>query len=86
MVRSTFDKHSWLLKGEVYRDDLGVLNMVAYKQYSLHHGILLPTSFEWTRYFDTDGKPQKEVRIFSVETVEISFEQPGNDRRFTAPD
>jgi hypothetical protein len=80
----TFDRDSYLLISEVYRDDLGVLNMVAYAGYQRQDGFMVPTTISWQRYIDTEDKPQKEQWDYRVESTEILTRHP-QDPRFSPP-
>jgi len=82
----TFGKTDFMLQGEVYRDQLGVLNMIKYEQYQYFEGLLMPATVEWTRYTDTEGKPLKEVRVYGMETVNLDPEEVLIDHYFQRPD
>ena len=82
----TFGKKDFLLQGEVYRDELGVLNMIKYEDHRYFEGLLMPARVEWTRYTDTEGIPLKEVRIYALEKVNLNPEEVLIDHHFQRPD
>jgi hypothetical protein len=82
----TFGKTDFLLQGEVYRDELGILNMIEYTQHQDFEGLLMPSRVEWTRYTDTEGKPLKEVRVYTLKTVNLNPDEVLIDQHLKQPD